>query len=79
VRESYFNERGFAVLEALDEIAAAHDTTVAAVSLAWLTAQPTVLAPIASATSTEQLHELLPSAELELTAEELARLAEVSA
>jgi aryl-alcohol dehydrogenase-like predicted oxidoreductase len=79
VRESYFNERGFAVLEALDEIAAVHDTTVAAVSLAWLTAQPTVLAPIASATSTEQLHELLPSAELELTVEELARLAEVSA
>ena len=74
VRESYFNDRGFAVLEALDEIAAAHETTVAAVSLAWLTAQPTVLAPIASATSTEQLHELLPSAELELTAEDLARL-----
>lgn len=74
VRESYFNERGFAVLDVLDEIAAAHDATVATVSLAWLTAQPTVLAPIASATSTEQLHELLPSAELELTAEELARL-----
>lgn len=79
VRESYFNERGFAVLEALDEIAAAHETTVAAVSLAWLTAQPTVLAPIASATSTEQLHELLPSAEFELTVEELARLGSVSA
>jgi aryl-alcohol dehydrogenase-like predicted oxidoreductase len=78
VRESYFNARGFAVLDALDEIAAAHDTTVAAVSLAWLTAQPTVLAPIASATSTEQLHELLPSAELELTADELARLDSVS-
>ena len=79
VRESYFNERGFAVLNALDEIAAAHDSTVAAVSLAWLTAQPTVLAPIASATSTEQLHELLPSAELELTADELVRLSSVSA
>jgi len=79
VRDSYFNERGFAVLDALDEIAAAHDTTVAAVSLAWLTAQPTVLAPIASATSTEQLHELLPSAELELTAGELAHLGSVSA
>jgi aryl-alcohol dehydrogenase-like predicted oxidoreductase len=79
VRESYFNERGFAVLDVLDEIAAAHERTVAAVSLAWLTAQPTVLAPIASATSTEQLGELLPSAELELTAEELARLGSVSA
>jgi aryl-alcohol dehydrogenase-like predicted oxidoreductase len=78
VRESYFNDRGFAVLEALDEIAAAHETTVAAVSLAWLTAQPTVLAPIASATSTEQLNEMLSSAELELAAEELARLGSVS-
>jgi aryl-alcohol dehydrogenase-like predicted oxidoreductase len=79
VRESYFNARGFAVLDALDEIAGAHDNTVAAVALAWLTAQPTVLAPIASATSTEQLRELLPSAELELTADELARLDSVSA
>ena len=79
VRERYLNDRGFAVLDALDEVAAAHDTTVAAVSLAWLTAQPTVLAPIASATSTEQLHELLPSAELEPTVEELARLGTVSA
>jgi aryl-alcohol dehydrogenase (NADP+) len=79
VRESYFNERGFAVLDALDEVAATHDTTVAAVALAWLTAQPTVLAPIASATSTQQLGELLPSAELELNADELARLDSASA
>jgi aryl-alcohol dehydrogenase-like predicted oxidoreductase len=79
VRQSYFNERAFAVLDALDELAAEHETTVAAVALAWLTAQPAVLAPIASATSTEQLRELLPSAELELTAEELARLNSVSA
>jgi aryl-alcohol dehydrogenase-like predicted oxidoreductase len=74
VRDSYFNERGFAVLDALREIAAAHDTTVAAVALAWLLAQPTVLAPIASATSPEQLAQLLPSAELELSAAELAQL-----
>ncbi|MCW3028454.1 MAG: hypothetical protein JWN81_1665 [Solirubrobacterales bacterium] len=79
VRESYFNDRGFAVLAALDEVAAAHDTTVAAVALAWLIAQPTVLAPIASATSREQLSELLPATRLELTAAELARLSEVSA
>ena len=46
VRESYFNERGFAVLDALDEIAAAHGgRTVAAVALAWLLAQPTVARP----------------------------------
>ena len=66
VRESYFNERGFAVLDALDAIAATHDAAVAAVALAWLGAQPTVLAPIASATSPEQLAELTASAELEL-------------
>jgi aryl-alcohol dehydrogenase-like predicted oxidoreductase len=74
VRASYFNERGFAALTALDQIAAAHATTVAAVALAWLAAQPTVLAPIASARSPEQLAELLPSVGLALSAEELARL-----
>jgi aryl-alcohol dehydrogenase-like predicted oxidoreductase len=76
VRESYFDERGFAVLEALDEVAAAHASSPAAVSLAWLLAQPTVLAPIASATSTEQLHELLECTQLELTSAELQRLSE---
>jgi aryl-alcohol dehydrogenase-like predicted oxidoreductase len=74
VRESYFNGRGFAVLDALDEIAATHASSPAAVSLAWLLAQPTVLAPIASATSTAQLAELLQCAELELSEAELERL-----
>jgi aryl-alcohol dehydrogenase-like predicted oxidoreductase len=79
VRESYFNERGFAVLDALDEISAAHDTAVAAVALAWLRQQPTVLAPIASATSPEQLGELTASAGLELSEAELTRLDDASA
>ncbi len=68
------NERGFAALEVLDEIAAAHQTSVAAVALAWLAAQPTVLAPIASATSVVQLAELTASAGLELSAGELQAL-----
>jgi aryl-alcohol dehydrogenase-like predicted oxidoreductase len=79
VRESYFNERGFAVLEALDAIAAEHDVAVATVALAWLAAQPTVLAPIASATSPAQLGELVALAELELTPAELERLSDASA
>ena len=59
----------------VDEIAVAHESTVAAVALAWLLAQPTVIAPIASATSPEQLAELLPAVELELSDEEIeARL-----
>jgi aryl-alcohol dehydrogenase-like predicted oxidoreductase len=79
VRDVYFNERGFAVLDALDAIAASHQAPVAAVALAWLLAQPTVLAPIASATSTAQLAELLAATELELSEDELARLDGASA
>ncbi len=79
VRASYFNERGFAVLDALREIAADHRSTVAAVALGWLLAQPTVLAPIASATSPEQLAELLPAVELSLSAGEVERLSGLSA
>ncbi len=79
VKQSYANQRGFAVLDALDAIAAAHDAPLAAVSLAWLRVQPTVISPIASATSAEQVSELVVSATLELAPEELARLDEVSA
>jgi aryl-alcohol dehydrogenase-like predicted oxidoreductase len=79
VHDSYANERGFAVLEVLDEVAENHGVPVAAVSLAWLLAKPTVAAPIASATSPEQLGELAASVGLELTAGELDRLDAVSA
>jgi aryl-alcohol dehydrogenase-like predicted oxidoreductase len=76
VRASYFNERGFAVLEALDALAAAHQAPVAAVALAWLLAQPSVVAPIASATSVAQLQEILPATQIELSADEVQRLSE---
>jgi aryl-alcohol dehydrogenase-like predicted oxidoreductase len=71
---AYLERGGAAVLEALDEVAAGHDTTVAAVALAWLRVRPKVVAPIASARTTEQLQEILPAATLELTPEEVARL-----
>jgi aryl-alcohol dehydrogenase-like predicted oxidoreductase len=71
---AYLDRGGGAVLEALDEVAAAHETTVAAVALAWLLAQPRVAAPIASARTTEQLEEILPAATLELTTAEMGRL-----
>jgi aryl-alcohol dehydrogenase-like predicted oxidoreductase len=66
------------VLEALDEIAAGHETTVAAVALAWLRARPTVVAPIASARTTDQLEQILPAATLELTPAEVERLSSVA-
>jgi aryl-alcohol dehydrogenase-like predicted oxidoreductase len=71
---AYLNRGGAAVLEALDELAAAHGTTVAAAALAWLRAQPRVGAPIASARTPEQLEEILPAATLELTPEEVEQL-----
>jgi aryl-alcohol dehydrogenase-like predicted oxidoreductase len=67
-------DRSGHALDVLDKVAAAHSTTVAAVALAWLRAQPGVTAPIASARTPEQLAELLPMAELELSPEELERL-----
>ena len=76
---AYLDERGRRVLISLDEIAAAHDVSVATVSLAWLRQQPTVFAPIASARNTEQLPDLLASAALVLTDAELAALDSASA
>ncbi|BBA98597.1 putative oxidoreductase [Actinacidiphila reveromycinica] len=62
------------VLAALDEVAASHGAEVATVALAWLAAQPTVVAPIASARTVEQVPSLTAVAELELTEQEVAAL-----
>lgn len=75
----YLDDRGRAVLAALDEIAAGHGAEVSAVSLAWLRQQPMVAAPIASASSVAQVPGLLAGAVLELAADEVARLSELTA
>jgi aryl-alcohol dehydrogenase-like predicted oxidoreductase len=72
-------KRGLRVLAALDEVAQAHDAEVATVALAWLSARPTVAAPIASARTVDQLPALLAVADLILTDAEVARLTEASA
>ncbi|MFS4095583.1 aldo/keto reductase [Streptomyces sp. AF1A] len=79
VAEYAGSERGQKVLAALDEVAAAHDAPVAAVALAWLAAQPTIAAPIASARTVEQLPDLLGVAELRLTDAEVQKLTDASA
>jgi aryl-alcohol dehydrogenase-like predicted oxidoreductase len=68
------NDRGFALLEALDGVAARRGATLAQVALAWLMARPSVTAPIASATSIAQLEDILKSAALKLTAQDMAEL-----
>ena len=72
VGNSYANERGWRMLEKLDQIALDKNTSVAAVALAWLRAQPTVATPIASATKLEQIKEIMPV--IELTSDELQLL-----
>jgi len=75
---AYLDDRGLAVLAALDDVAAAHGVPQAAVALAWLAAQPTVAAPLASARSTDQLADLLPTLSLTLTDAEVAALSSAS-
>jgi aryl-alcohol dehydrogenase-like predicted oxidoreductase len=74
----YLDDRGRRLLQALDDIAASRHTTVAAVALAWLLADDTVAAPIASARTPQQLADLLPSVDLRLGDDELARLTNVN-
>lgn len=75
---NYLNENGLNVLNALDQIAEKHQTAPAAVSLAWLSAQPNIGGPIASATSKGQLTEILSSTTLQLDDADLALLDKVS-
>lgn len=72
--KKYLTPHGMNVLATLDEVAAAHKATPSQVALAWLMARPGVTAPIASATSVEQLRELTGAVELSLSPDEIAVL-----
>ncbi|GHJ40530.1 aldo/keto reductase [Streptomyces sp. TS71-3] len=72
-------ERGLAVLEALETVAGAHGVELATVAVAWLLTRPTVVSPIASARTLEQLPALLAVNDLTLTDDEVRLLTEVSA
>jgi aryl-alcohol dehydrogenase-like predicted oxidoreductase len=77
--KKYLNERGFKILKALDEVADKYKSTQAAISLAWLMAQPTIAAPIASATNTKQLDHLIAAVGLKLDSDALEQLTTASA
>jgi aryl-alcohol dehydrogenase-like predicted oxidoreductase len=77
--KGYFDARGQSILQALDDVAARHSATPAQIALAWLIAQPGVTAPIASATSLKQLHEIMQAPRLKLSPEDLQALDKVSA
>jgi aryl-alcohol dehydrogenase-like predicted oxidoreductase len=75
----HMTDKGMAVLVVLDAVAARHGVSPAAVALGWQIARPGISAPIASATSPEQLAELAAAAALVLTASDMATLDAVSA
>ncbi|MFL6278286.1 MAG: aldo/keto reductase [Blastocatellia bacterium] len=77
--QAYLNERGFRILRALDEVAGAYHSTPAQVALAWLIARPSITAPIASATSLEQLDDLIAAAHLQLDQPAIEKLNQASA
>ena len=76
--KKYLDERGFKILSALDNVSKRYNTTPATVSLAWLMAQPTIAAPIASATSIEQLKSLTDAVTITLDDDALNELNEAS-
>ena len=75
----FLNERGFRILSVVDKVAKEYNATPAQVSLAWLIARPSITAPIASATSIEQLNELLRATALHLDDAAIQTLNEASA
>ncbi len=76
--KAYLNPRGFRILDALDAVAARHQAKPAEVALAWVIARPGVTAPIASATSIEQLDSLVRATGLSLRPADMAALNEAS-
>jgi aryl-alcohol dehydrogenase-like predicted oxidoreductase len=72
--KQYRDARGERALAVIEAIASAYQVPIAAIALAWLMAQPTVTAPIASARTVDQLRDLLPAAMLRLRNEDVARL-----
>jgi aryl-alcohol dehydrogenase-like predicted oxidoreductase len=79
IRERYCNDRGFALLDALDGVAAARGLTPAQTALAWLLTQPVVTAPIIGANTVEQLAESLGAVGVRLAPEEMTELDQASA
>ena len=75
----YLNPRGFRILDALEAVAARHKAKPAEIALAWIMARPGVTAPIASATSVEQVDSLVRATEVTLSDDDIAALNEASA
>lgn len=76
--KKYLNRKGLSILEALDQVSRQYNSNPASVSIAWLLARPSVTAPIASATSLEQLDALIGATRLKLDPAAIALLNKAS-
>ncbi|WP_376751240.1 aldo/keto reductase [Epilithonimonas hominis] len=76
--KKYFDDKGKAVLAALDKVSEKHQSQPATVALAWLLANPLITAPIVSATSERQLQTIFDAPKLELDSEDLEILNQAS-
>ncbi|UOR05951.1 aldo/keto reductase [Hymenobacter aerilatus] len=79
IGKKYLNDRGFKILAALDEVADRHHATQAQVALAWIMAQPGLTAPIASATTVEQVRDIMKATILTLSPNDVKTLTDASA
>jgi aryl-alcohol dehydrogenase-like predicted oxidoreductase len=78
IAESYLARFGTELLTTVEKIAIEHDTTMSAVGLAWLTAQPTIDVPLSGVRTLEQLADILPSVGLTLSDDEVRLLTELT-
>jgi aryl-alcohol dehydrogenase-like predicted oxidoreductase len=78
IQSKYMNEQGFSILKEVERIARTYHATPSQVALAWIIARPSVTAPIASATSVEQVREIVGAVELKLSDAEIETLNRVS-
>ncbi|RYY36349.1 MAG: aldo/keto reductase, partial [Sphingobacteriaceae bacterium] len=76
--KKYLNGRGFDILKALDTVAARHNADPATIAIAWVMARPGITAPIASATSVDQLKQITKAADIILNSDDLAMLNQAS-
>jgi aryl-alcohol dehydrogenase-like predicted oxidoreductase len=79
VVDTYVNPRGLRILTALDDVASTHGVSPSQIAIAWLIARPGITAPIVSATSVEQLKDVLAAANVALSAQEVQQLDAASA
>ncbi|MHC8948798.1 aldo/keto reductase [Sphingobacterium hungaricum] len=78
IKEQYWNDRGRKIVEQLQEVADNKRVSVSAVALAWLLAQPTIAAPIASATKAAHIKSFVEASRLRFNSEEIKNLNEAS-